>query len=187
MRFDAGNRYLWRMNRRQLDAESLRDATLAVSGKLDLTMGGPGYDLFVYKDDHSPGYYYDQFDATTPESFRRSIYRFIVRSVPDPFMTCLDSADPSQNVPVRNSTITALQALAVMNNPFMLQQSQYMAERIQATRKDIPDQIAHAYRIALSRDPSAEEWSTLSDYATKHGLANAIRVVLNTNEFMFID
>jgi len=184
---DAGNLLLWRMNRRQLDAESLRDAVLAVSGKLDLTMGGPGYDLFVFKDDHSPGYYYDQFDVSDPKSFRRSVYRFVVRSVPDPFMDTLDCADPSQNVPARNATITALQALAVFNNPFVVKQSEYFAERAQAPAPNLTDQLVAACRLAWGRESTPPEFELLAPLAQKSGLASACRVILNSNEFTFVD
>lgn len=187
LRLDASNRFLWRMNRRQLDAESLRDSVLAISGKLDLTMGGAGYDLFEFKDDHSPGYFYDTFDVDDPRSFRRSIYRFIVRSVPDPFMETLDCADPSQNVPARNTTITALQALAVFNNPFVVRQAEHFAVRLRDATSEPAAQLALAFQLALGRTPSDNERTTLSDYATQHGLANACRVILNSNEFMFVD
>ena len=59
------------MNRRQLEAEALRDTVLAVSGRLDLTMGGPGFDRFVFEDDHSPRYLYAQHDPSEEQSFRR--------------------------------------------------------------------------------------------------------------------
>ncbi|HEX4645165.1 MAG TPA: DUF1553 domain-containing protein, partial [Verrucomicrobiae bacterium] len=117
-RVDSGNQYLWRMNRDRLDAESIRDAMLSICGKLDFKMGGPGYDLFEFKDDFSPHYDYDKYNPDDPKTWRRSIYRSIVRSVPDPLMETLDCADPSQSVPVRNTTITALQALTLLNNPF---------------------------------------------------------------------
>lgn len=71
------------MNRRRLEAEAIRDSVLAVSGKLDLTMGGPGFYLFGFIDDHSPHYLYDQHDPDDPKSLRRTIYRFIVH----PFLT----------------------------------------------------------------------------------------------------
>lgn len=187
LRVDASNRLLWKMNRRQLDAESLRDSVLAISGKLDLTMGGPGYDLFEFKDDHSPGYFYDRFDVDDPRSFRRTIYRFIVRSVPDPFMETLDCADPSQNVPVRNTTITALQALAVFNDPFVVRQAEHFAKRLQDASGELAAQLTLAFQLALARTPSTHELISLSEYATQHGLANACRVILNSNEFMFVD
>src|SRR5262249_1565726 len=103
-RLDGDNRYLWRMNRQRLDAESMRDSVPAVSGKLDMKMYGPGFDLFRFKDDHSP--VYDHLDAariSDPETWRRTVYRFVVRSVPNPFLESLDCADPNINVPVRNA------------------------------------------------------------------------------------
>ena len=87
---DASNQYLWRMNRRRLEAEAIRDSVLQVSGKLDPKMGGPGFQLFGLIDDHSPHYLYEKYNPDDPASHRRSIYRFIVRSVPDPWMTTLD-------------------------------------------------------------------------------------------------
>lgn len=184
---DGSNQYLWRMNRRQLEAEALHDATLATSGKLDLTMGGPGVNLFVFEDDHSPRYKYAEFNAADPTGFRRSIYRFIVRSVPDPFMTNMDCADPSQSVPVRNQTLTAIQALSMLNNPMTVRQAAYFAERVAADASTIPAQVEDAYRIALNRRPSDEERSALVPYAEKNGMAAACRLILNSNEFMFVD
>jgi hypothetical protein len=187
-KIDADNRYLWRMNRRRLDAESVRDAVLAVSGKLDLKMGGPGFELFRFKDDHSPVYDHAALEKIhDPATYRRTVYRFTVRSVPNPFLDCLDCADPSINTPVRNTTLTALQALALLNDPFMVRQSQHFAERLQKTGPDLAGEIEAAYRIALGRRPTATERDALAGYARKHGLANACRVLFNTNEFMFID
>jgi len=184
---DGGNQFLWRMNRRQLEAEALRDATLAVSGKLDLTMGGPGVNFFVFEDDHSPRYKYAEFDPADPTGFRRSIYRFVVRSVPDPFMTNMDCADPSQSVPVRNQTLTAIQALSMLNNPVTVRQAAYFAERVARDGATVSSQIEAAYQIALNRDPSAEELAALAPYGEKNGMAAACRVILNSNEFMFVD
>src|SRR5581483_1852164 len=110
-KIDAENRYLWRMNSRRLEAEAVRDAVLMVSGKLDLATGGPSVQQFYFKDDHSPVYDYTRFDVDSPASFRRSVYRFIVRSVPDPFMDSLDCPDASLLTAKRNVTLTALQAL----------------------------------------------------------------------------
>ena len=91
---DVDNRLLWRMNRRRLNAESLRDAMLAVSGLLDRTMYGPSFqDFVIEKPEHSPHYEYHLHDPADPKSHRRSIYRFIVRSQPQPFMTTFDCAD----------------------------------------------------------------------------------------------
>jgi len=184
---DAGNALLWRMNRRQLDAEALRDAMLHVSGKLDPRMGGPGFDLFVFEDDHSPRYLYERHDPEDAASWRRSVYRFVVRSMPDPFMETLDCADPSQSVPVRNTTVTALQALATMNNPFVVRQAEYFAERLEAAAPGLEAQLGEAYRLAFQRAPGDAELAALKTYAANHGLANACRLIFNSNEFMFVD
>jgi len=186
-KLDADNRYLWRMNRTRLDAESIRDAMLQVSGQLDLTMGGPSDRQFFFKDDHSPIYDYTRFDVDSKEGRRRSIYRHLVRSVTDPFMDCLDAADPSQLVARRNTTLTALQALATLNNPFVLRQCEHLAARLQAATPDLPGQITLAYRLAYGRGPGSGEMKSLSTYARNHGLASACRVLLNSTEFMFVD
>ncbi len=102
------------MNRRRLEAEEIRDSILAISGSLNPRMGGPGFYLFqLEKTEHSPHYEYLKFDAGDPASHRRSIYRFVVRSQPDPWMTTLDCADASQSTPKRNETLTSLPAVFV--------------------------------------------------------------------------
>jgi len=110
------------MNRDRIDAEAIRDTVLLVSGQLDLSMGGPGYRDFGFLDDHSPHYKYQEYDPDDATTHRRSIYRLVVRSVPNPFMETLDCADPSLLTPRRNTTLTALQALSLLNNQFMVRQ-----------------------------------------------------------------
>ncbi|HUY32794.1 MAG TPA: DUF1549 domain-containing protein [Pirellulales bacterium] len=184
---DSGNRFLWRMNRRRLDAECVHDAMLFATGRLDGRMGGPSARQFIFKDDHSPVYDYERFDVDGPDGLRRSVYRFIVRSVPDPFMDCLDCADPSILTPKRNTTLTSLQALALLNNPFCVRQSRHLAERVAVLTSDPAGQIEAAYRLTLGRRPSPGESELLVTYAARFGLANACRVIFNSNEFMFID
>jgi len=184
---DGSNQFLWRMNRRQLEAEALHDAILSVSGKLNLAMGGPGVNLFVFEDDHSPRYKYAEYDPADPAGFRRSIYRFVVRSVPDPFMASMDCADPSQSVPVRNETLTAIQALALMNNPSIVRQAAYFADRVAEEAHTVPKQIQTSYQLALNRAPTKDELATLVPYAEDHGLAAACRLLLNSNEFIYVD
>ena len=185
---DADNRHLWRMNRQRLDAESIRDSVLAISGKIDYKMHGPGYDLFRFKDDHSP--IYDHLDLdyiNRPESWRRTVYRFVVRSVPNPFLETLDCADPNINVPVRNTTMTALQALALLNNPFMVKQAEFFAERVRTEEKEPARQVDAAYRLAIGRTPTAAERMAMTAYVERHGFANACRLLFNANEFLFVD
>jgi hypothetical protein len=195
---DADNRYLWRMNRRRLEAEAVRDSVLAAAGVLDGRMYGPGYQPFGFIDDHSPHYLYDQFDPDQPGTSRRSVYRFIVRSVPDPLMETLDCADPSQTVARRNETLTALQALAMLNDKFLVRMAERFAERVVAEGARKPkrggtevttdaDQVTSAFRLALGREPDADELALLVEYCTDHGLANTCRLIFNTNEFLFVD
>ena len=182
-KLDVNNAYLWRMNRRKLEAEAIRDAALAVSGKLDLTMYGPAFqDFVVQHPEHSPHYEYQLYDPDNPQARRRSIYRFLVRSKPEPFMTVLDCADPSMQVDKRSETLSPLQALALFNNGFMLAQAKHLAERV----KDLGG-IAAAFQLAIGRQPTVEERQSLEKYASKYGLANACRVILNLNEFVFVD
>jgi mono/diheme cytochrome c family protein len=186
-RRDADNRYLWRMNRSRLDAESLHDTLLLTAGRLDLTMGGPSDQQFFFKDDHSPVYDYARFDPETTAGRRRSIYRFIVRSVPDPLMDALDCPDSSLLAPKRNVTITALQALALLNDPFVLRQAEHTAARLRQASPDSQGQIETLYKLALSRAPSQLEAARLVEYSRQHGLTNLCRLVFNTSEFMFVD
>ena len=115
-------------------------------------MGGPSAEQFWFKDDHSPVYDYSRFDIDSPASYRRSVYRFIVRSVPDPFMDRLDCPDPSLITAKRNTTMTAIQALALLNNPFMVRQAEHFAARVGAWRRSRDEQIAWLYRLTLGRN-----------------------------------
>jgi len=186
-KIDAGNRFLWRMNRRRLEAEAIRDSVLAISGRLDRTMGGPGFDLFGFIDDHSPHYLYEKYDVDAPQSQRRTVYRFIVRSVPDPFMECLDCADPSLITPIRNTTVTALQALSLLNNRLLVRHAELFAARIALEGGSTPEQITRAFRLALSRPPREDELADLVPFLEKRGLANLCRLLFNMNEFVFVD
>ena len=186
-RLDSGNQYLWRMNRDRLDAEALRDSLLRLAGRLDLTMGGPGFDLFAFKDDYSPHYEYEKYDPEDAKTWRRSVYRSIVRSVPDPMQEALDCADPSQSVPVRNTTLTALQALTLMNNPFSVRMAEQFAARLELLAGRPGEQIEWAFRLAFGREPTAAEAREFGEHARRFGLANTCRLLLNSNEFNFVD
>ena len=185
---DSTNALLWRQNRRKLEAEAVRDSVLAASGKLDLTEGGPGWqDFVVERPEHSPHYEYNLANPEDPKTWRRSIYRFIVRSQTQPWMTSLDCADPSIRVDKRNESLSALQALALLNNGFMLTQSRHFAERIQREAADLAAQIDRAHQLALGRAPTPAERERLIAFAKANGLPNLCRVLLNLNEFTFVD
>jgi len=185
---DADNRFLWRMNRRRLDAESVRDSVLMVSGTLNLDLYGPSFrDFVIEKPEHSPHYEYHLFDPNDPRSHRRSVYRFIVRSQPQPFMTTLDCADPSMQVDRRNESLSPLQALALLNNDLMLAMSEHFSQRLTREHAALQDQIDAAVLLATGHPATDEQRTLLSAYAQEHGLRNACRVLFNLNEFLFVE
>jgi hypothetical protein len=182
---DAENRLLWRPNRRRLDAETLRDSILLVSGTLDQTAGGPSYRTFNYIEGNIPVY------EPLPESratFRRTVYRHIIRTHRQPFLDTFDCPDPSVMAPTRTQTTTPLQALSLLNNPFVFDQGREFAVRV--TREAGPDtaaQARRAFRIAVLRDPSESESKAATDFIVRHGLESLCRVLFNSNEFLYIE
>jgi hypothetical protein len=186
---DTNNTLLWRQNRRKLDAEAIYDAVLSVSGTLDLTMGGPGWqDFVVERPEHSPHYLYDKADPNDKKTWRRAVYRFVVRSQMQPFMTALDAADPSNRVDKRNESVSPAQALALLNNPFVVTQAAQFAARIEKEAgPDTVAQVQRAFRLAFGQAPNSEQTRKLSAFAKEHGLANLCRLIFNLNEFVFVD
>lgn len=188
-KLDADNVYLWRGNRRRLEAEEIRDATLLAAGKLNLAMYGPGFQDFVVEQPrHSPQFNYEKHDPDDSRTHRRSIYRFLPRSQPQPFMQTLDCADPSQQVARRDETVTALGALAMLNNKFMVRMAEHFAARLEREEpKNLNRQIQRAFQLTLSRPATPAETAEIARFADQHGLASACRAILNLNEFVFVD
>lgn len=182
---DASNRWLWRQNPRKLDAESLRDAVLAVSGQLDPKMFGPGFRDFDYKEEYAPVYTY--VTKADQSLLRRSIYRFRVRTTPNPLLMVLDCPNPANLTPTRNTTTTALQSLALLNHEFLLQQAESFATRLEQTDRDALSQVKHAWQLAFGREPLANEREAALQLIAKHGLTTFCRYLLNANEFVSID
>jgi hypothetical protein len=182
---DSSNRLLWRQNPRRLDAETLRDTVLAVSGKLNLARGGPGYRDFHYTEAYAP--IYDYITPDQPELWRRSIYRFIVRTTPHQFMSTLDCPDPANLTPARVNTTTALQALTLSNNDFMLQQAGHFATRLERETGSHEAAIRRAFALAFQRAPSAAELQAATPLVTEQGLFALCRMLLNANEFIYLD
>jgi hypothetical protein len=171
-----------------LEAEAIRDSVLFVSGKLDLSMGGPSFqDFVIEKPTHSPHYEYHLADPEDAKLHRRSVYRFLVRSQLQPWMATLDCADPSMLVDRRNITITPLQALAQLNNPLMVVMAKHFANRVSGVGPGETERVREAFRLALQREPSREELENLSQHARTHGLPHACRLLFNLNEFVFVD
>jgi hypothetical protein len=186
---DADDRLLWRMKRTRLDAESIRDAILAVSGRLDRTMGGPSVRHFTL----GPGVHvtptvdYAAYDWDSPGSGRRSVYRFVFRTLPDPFMDIFDAADASQLTPSRGASVTPLQALAMLNDPFVIRQAEHFARRLEGLANEAEGRVRAGFALALGRQPDPDEAREWADYAGRHGTANFCRMLFNSSEFLFIN
>ena len=185
MTLDAGNRLLWRFPPRRLEAEPLRDTILAVSGQLDLRMGGPGFDLF------EPNTNYVKVYATktkfAPGDFRRMIYQNKPRVELDTLFGAFDCPDAGQIQPKRNTSTTPLQALNLLNSEFIIGQSDFFAVRLQREAgADPAAQIRRAFHLAFNRDPSAAEITAAQKLIAEHGLPFFCRALFNANEFITI-
>jgi hypothetical protein len=177
------------MNRTRLDAEQVRDSILQMAGSLDLRMGGPGDLEFDLQPGHhvTPRVDYAKFDVAGHSSRRRGVYRFLFRTLPDPFMDALDCPAGDQLTPVRNASVTVQQALALWNNAFVAHYAEVLAQRLETAAKAREAQVTLACELVWSRPPSPEELHDLGVYAHQHGLASLCRVLLNSNEFMFVN
>jgi Protein of unknown function (DUF1553) len=191
---DPDNRLLWRQNRPRLSAEQVRDTLLTLGGKLDLTMGGPAAVQFVSRGDatfnpggNPPFLDYEHFDPDSPAARRRAIYRFLFRTVPDPFMDALDCPDGSTFTPVRSSSTTAVQAFAMLNDAFLIRQCEHIAARIAEKAATTEQQAESACRVILLRGARDQERAKLAAYVRRHGLANACHILVNSNEFLYVD
>jgi len=183
---DSEARYLWRLPSRRLEAETLRDSILAVSGKLDRTQGGPGFRLYEYTVDNVATYAFRQ--SFGPETYRRAVYHQSARSVRDDLMGPFDCPDSSLPEPKRVSTTTALQALSLLNNVFITDQAGFFAERLQrqAGESDVNAQVNLAFRLAFGRAPRSQEVAQAVALIGRHGLDVFCRALLNANEFLYV-
>jgi hypothetical protein len=140
-KLDPENRLLWRMNRRRLDLEALRDSLLAVSGQLDPKIGGPAVEI-----------------TKPPYPPRRTIYGFIDRQNLQGMFRTFDLASPDTTNSLRHQTTVPQQALFMMNSPFVVDQARHVAARPElAAMKDPARRIRYAYRLLFGRLPSADE------------------------------
>jgi mono/diheme cytochrome c family protein len=186
---DADNRLWWRMNRQRLDAESFCDAVLAISGRLDLTMGGPGVQHFKTSKGPqlTPALNYADYDWDSPSANRRGIYRFVWRGIPEPLMEALDFPDLGLLAPVRSHSVSSLQALTLYNSAFVLHFSERLADRATKLGDNTNERVRHVVQLILLREPTKAELQGFSAYADKHGLAALCRVLFNSNEFLFVN
>jgi hypothetical protein len=182
---DAGSRLLWRFPPRRLEAEPIRDMILAVTGKLDLEMGGPGFSFFEPNDNYVR--VYTPKKEFGPETFRRMIYGTVVRQRPDGVFGVFDCPDAGQIAPKRTRSTTPLQALNLLNSEFMMQQAGFFAERLEnEARKDVAAQVRRAFALAFQREPDRGELRASVQLIREQGLVVFCRALLNANEFVYL-
>jgi hypothetical protein len=190
----------WRQRRRALDAETLRDSMLAISGELDRNQPAghpfPPVEKWTYTI-HYP--FHEVYDSK-----HRSVYLMSQRSRRHPFLSLFDANDPNISTPQRQTTITPTQALYLMNSPAVHQQSGVMAGQLLASGSAEPSRVAAAYQRILLRAPTAEEvadagaflqeyraaWSTVAPEAVdieRAAWGALVRVLWTSNEFLYVD
>jgi hypothetical protein len=197
---DPANEYLWRFNRRRLDAESMRDAVLSVSGQLDLARGGehpfPPQSQWKFTQHFAFSGVY--------ESNLRSVYLMQQRIKRHPLLGQFDSADPNACTGLRQASTTPLQALFAMNSDFMDRQADHFATRLDRECKSPHARIERAWRLACGRSPTWSETREGLNYilrferrAGRGGMnhdeiewrawESYCRALLSSNEFLFVD
>ncbi|HEX3658967.1 MAG TPA: DUF1553 domain-containing protein [Pirellulales bacterium] len=164
---DPGNDLLWRQNLRRLEAESIRDTVLAVSGQLNPAMGGRGFFPHlsgeVLAGSSKPGAGWEL--SPEREQTRRSIYTFVKRSLMDPMLETFDYSNTAQPLGERPVTTVAPQSLMLLNDDFVQTQAAAFAERlVREAGSDLRQQIRLAYRLAVAREPTEREVALAVDY-----------------------
>jgi hypothetical protein len=193
MKVDAGSRLLWRFPPQRLEAEALRDTILAVSGKLDPRMGGPGFDLFETNDNYVK--VYTPRKEFGPEEFRRMVYQSKPRVQLDDVFGAFDCPDAGQIAPRRTSSTTPLQALNLLNSSFAMQQAVYLCQRLEKEvgegkdeggrmKDEVVAQVKRAFLLAFGREPSLAESVAAITLIHEHGLKVFCRALFNANEFI---
>ena len=186
MSLDGDNRLLWRVAPRRLEAEEVRDGMLAISGKLDRRMGGPGYNLWEKNTNYVT--VFRPKARLGPDEWRRMIYQFKPRSQQDPTFGVFDCPDAALARPRRTASTTVLQALNLLNSRFVLDQAECFANRLRREAgEDAARQVAGAFRLAFGRVPSEKELKAACGLVTKYGTAAFCRALFNANEFLYVD
>ncbi|MBX3436431.1 MAG: DUF1553 domain-containing protein [Planctomycetaceae bacterium] len=182
---DAGSRLLWRYPPRRLSAEEIRDTMLFITGKLDPTMGGPGFKLYQYLQDNVATYV--PLDKYGPETYRRSVYHHNARASRIDLMSDFDCPDPAFAAPRRAETTTPLQALTLMNHQFTLDMAAALTERIERDAGgDASAQVKQSFVLAFGRLPDPGELDSSVRFVTQYGFPALCRVLLNANEFVYV-
>ena len=189
---DPENRLLWRFNRRRLEAEAIRDSILAASDRLNLEQRGPSVfpplpdDMKDLSRPARAGGSMWEPNESERDARRRSVYIFQRRSLPLPMMASFDAPVFNESCERRSVTTTPLQALSMMNGRLLNQEATHLATRVEreagGRRKD---QVVRLFEIVFNRPPDQAEQQRFVEY--QGSLEALCRVILNSNELLFID
>jgi len=190
VKIDPENRLFWRMPRVRLEAETIRDAALAVAGTLDRAIGGPAIFPFIDPDlfEKSSRRDWKGLPDSDPSTWRRSLYVFSKRSIRYPMFEAFDQPNLVNSTDRRNRTTIAPQALILMNNPMVLFQAGKFADRVRAEAgSEVSRQIELAYALALGRPPDALERSRGINFVRQsdRALTEFCHLLFNLNEFIY--
>jgi uncharacterized protein DUF1549/uncharacterized protein DUF1553 len=194
---DPQDKLLWRYNRHRLEGESIRDSMLEVGGRLNLKMGGPGVFPPLPPGVVTRGGWKKESDPSEGE--RRSVYVFVRRNTRYPMFEVFDMPDTHESCARRNTTITAPQALELLNNDLVVEWSRAMAARVMNDSGLTPEaEIDRAWKLAYSRLPSAEERASALKFVARQmaildkpsraaAMADLCHMLLNSNEFVYVN
>ncbi|MCU1337226.1 MAG: hypothetical protein JWO19_2807 [Bryobacterales bacterium] len=190
---DPNDDYLWRYRIQRLDAEVVRDSIMSAAGTIDLSMGGPPVFPHIQPEllkavsfGSIHGIYRNQDDG--PAVWRRSLYIYNKRNLPFPMMQVFDQPDLNISFGARLVSTVPTQALTLMNNEFVARQAKLFADRVKETAGPDPaKQVDTAYRLALTRPPTAKELSLGVEMVKSQSLVDFANVVLNLNEFLYTE
>ena len=190
---DPENKLFWRKEPRRLEGEIIRDSIMNTAGTLNRKMFGPSVKPWVSKDAINTGST-NKWPVNVkdgPDTWRRSIYVFMRRSMRVPFFEVFDVPDGMQSRGVRELTTVPTQALMLMNNQFVRDQASHFSNRIRKAvgNDNLKDIVEEAYWLALSRSPTDEELSSSVELLSTEGqsLENFCHILFTLNEFCYVD
>jgi len=191
---DPDNKLYWRMNRKRLEGELIRDAVLSVSGALNPRLGGKPIRVPIEQEVYDLIFTESERDGLWPltpgefEQHRRSLYLLNKRTVRLPMMTAFDQPDTMTSCPARPVSTHALQALSLFNSDFMAEESARFAARLERDcGRDRGFQLRRAYKLALARAPKPAEMKLgLQFFAGGGTLADFCLALMNRNEFVYV-
>jgi hypothetical protein len=166
-----------------VEAEVIRDGILLASGKLDTKIGGRSYRIHNVKKTYAQ---WEVVDNHGPHTWRRMLYQERMRRVDDQIFTAFDFPDCGQVRSKRPVSTTPLQALNLMNSPFVVEQSAFIAARAEKEAGQGTPAVKRCFELLLSRMPSAAELKASLAVSKSRGLQFVARALINSNEFAFI-